>query len=55
VAGANGLDAIRVDRTGRPEREPRRLVDGPLSAIHVTPAGELVVGTATGAFLGRIE
>ncbi len=55
VAGANGLDAIRVDRTGRPEREPRRLVDGPLSAIHVTPAGDLVVGTATGAFLGRIE
>jgi glucose/arabinose dehydrogenase len=55
VAGANGLDGIRVDRTGRPEREPRRLVDGPLSAVHVTPAGELVVGTATGVFLARIE
>jgi glucose/arabinose dehydrogenase len=55
IAGANGLDGIRVDRTGRPEREPRRLVEGPLSAVHVTPAGELVVGTATSVFLGRID
>jgi glucose/arabinose dehydrogenase len=55
IAGANGLDGIRVDRTGRPEREPRRLVDGPLSAVHVTAAGELVLGTATGVFLARID
>ena len=55
IAGANGLDGIRVDRTGRPEREPRRLVLGPLSAVHVTAAGELVLGTATGVFLARID
>jgi glucose/arabinose dehydrogenase len=55
IAGANGLDGLRVDPTGRPEREPRRLVDGPLSAVHVTAAGELVLGTATGVFLARID
>jgi glucose/arabinose dehydrogenase len=53
VSGANGLYGIRVDRTGRPEREPRRLIDGPLAAVHVTVAGELVLGTATGVFLAR--
>jgi glucose/arabinose dehydrogenase len=55
IAGANGLDGLRVDRNGRPEREPRRLVDGPLSAVHVTAAGELVLGTASGVFLARID
>ncbi|HEU4692263.1 MAG TPA: PQQ-dependent sugar dehydrogenase [Vicinamibacterales bacterium] len=53
VAGTNGLYGIRVDRTGRPEREPRRLGDVPLTAVHVTAAGELVLGTATGVFLAR--